>query len=309
MWNCYVHDCAVVVQQLGFQVVIYAHDLNVFRGYDRSISTALVLEDLHGCQHEVHRWGAANRVVFDSAKESFAILSTTCPEGNSFTVLGVRFDTKLLMHECARTTAEEAGWRLRTLFRTMRFYTDIELINLFKAHVLSIVDYRTPALYHAATSTLRSADFILTNFLKLVLVSDVQALVQFRLAPLSARRDMAMLGVIHRAVLGGGPRHVQEFSRVDTQCTRRSVRQRRHDKQLCADNFTSHPLESHRRSVFGLIRVYNLLPANVVGASSVSAFQQRLQKLMTCQATSGARDWQVLFSPRLQIVGHRLCRV
>ena len=37
------------------------------------------------------------------------------------------------------------------------------------------------------------------------------ALLYFGLAPLDARRDIAVLGVIHRTVLGLGPKHFQKF--------------------------------------------------------------------------------------------------
>ena len=42
-------------------------------------------------------WGDANQVSFDAAKESKHILSTTDPEGSTFKLLGVPFDTELSM--------------------------------------------------------------------------------------------------------------------------------------------------------------------------------------------------------------------
>eukprot|EP00969_Alexandrium_andersonii_P180106 7960468-Alexandrium_andersonii.AAC.1 len=56
------------------------------------------------CQRQLHRWGAANRVIFDSGKESARNVSRHRPAGGNFHVLGVEFDCKLLMydavHEC-----------------------------------------------------------------------------------------------------------------------------------------------------------------------------------------------------------------
>ena len=91
------------------------------------------------------------------------------------------------------------------LLRTRRFYTDADLVVLYKAHLLSYLEYRTPAIYHATRVVLGRLDAVQSRFLHDVGVNEVDALVHFRLAPLSARRDMAMLGLIHRTVLGKGP--------------------------------------------------------------------------------------------------------
>ena len=48
-------------------------------------------------------------------------------------------------------------------------------------------------------------------------MSDEDALFVFHLAPLSVRRDIAMLGVVHRTVLGWGPvqfRDTVSFSKL-----------------------------------------------------------------------------------------------
>ena len=109
------------------------------------------------------------------------------------------------MRSCVQTCVQEAAWRYRTLLRTHRFFTDVEFVWLFESHVLSFVEYRTPAVYHAAATTLSPFINALFSFLKKVGISEMDALVFFRLAPLSSRRDIVMLGVIRWAVLGEGP--------------------------------------------------------------------------------------------------------
>ncbi len=53
------------------------------------------------------------------------------------------------------------------------------------------------------------------------------------------------------------------------------------------------------RSVFGLVRIYNLLPSSIVeGAGTVSEFQSMLQGLVKQRAAAGFSDWQVILSPR-----------
>ena len=66
-----------------------------------------------------------------------------------------------------------AGWKLRTLLRTRRFYSDADLIVLYKAHLLSYLEYRTPAIYHATRAVISRLDAVQTRFLRDVGVDDV----------------------------------------------------------------------------------------------------------------------------------------
>ena len=81
----------------------------------------------------------------------------------------------------------------------------------YKARVLSYVEYRTSAVYHATDTVLEPLDRVQTGLLGRLGVPEVEALVEFRLAPLCCRRDMAMLGVLHRAALKKGPEHLHKF--------------------------------------------------------------------------------------------------
>eukprot|EP00959_Pyramimonas_sp_CCMP1952_P394801 8272026-Pyramimonas_sp.AAC.2 len=58
---------------------------------------------------------------------------------------------------------------------------------------------------HASSSVLAPRDALQTRFLNSLGISASDALFYFDLAPLSSRRDMSILGVIHRTVLGLGP--------------------------------------------------------------------------------------------------------
>ncbi len=308
LWNVFVGDAAIVFESAGFSVVIYADDVNAFKAYDASTPNATILADLRARQAELHRWGLANRVSFDAGKESFAVLSSTEPEGENFKVLGLEFDPKLSMRFCVQSCVSEASWRFRSLLRTRRFYNDAELVGLFKAHVLSFLEYRTPGVYHAASTTLLPLDRVLSKFLRDIGVSDVESLVVFNLAPLCSRRDIAMLGVIHRSLLGGGPPQLRQFFRLDVSNLRRSSRNVRHDRQLFC-NFGDRPLDVVKRSVFGLCRVYNLLPANIVECNAVASFQSALQKLLREQAELDRPNWQMLFSPRWAVQSHPLAQL
>lgn len=65
-----------------------------------------------------------------------------------------------------------------------------------------------------------------------------------------------------------------------------------------------------RRSILGLVSVYNLLPEYVVQANSVSRFQNKLHRLVKTRALSLDVNWDRLFSPRWSYVNpHPLVRL
>jgi hypothetical protein len=60
--------------------------------------------------------------------------------------------------------------------------------------------------------------------------------------------------------------------------------------------------ETLRRSLFGLVRIYNLLPQSVVDFKSVKEFQSILQGALRHAASLGIPNWDSLFSNRLRPV-------
>ncbi len=76
-------------------------------------------------------------------------------------MLGVTFYSELSMAESISELVSAAGWKLSTLLRTRRFYTDADLVVMKKAHLLSYLEYRTPAIYRATrTIILRRLDAV-----------------------------------------------------------------------------------------------------------------------------------------------------
>lgn len=253
------------------------------------------MKSLEMCQHELHKWGAANQVAFDATKESQHVLSLTDPTGDGFKLLGVPFDTELSMAAAVSDLVAAAGWKLRTLLRTRRFYSDADLIGLYKAHLLSYLEYRTPAIYHATRAILSRLDAVQARFLRDIGVDEETAFNTFNLAPLAARRDIAMLGLIHRTRLGKGPQQFREFFQNDP-----------HRPEKLIDPRTSYKSPLIRRSALGLVALYNMLPHNVVCVQSVSAFQKCLQAILGKFAIAGHPQWSEVFSPRLPLSTHPL---
>ena len=52
----------------------------------------------------------------------------------------------------------EATWKMAAILRTGKFFTDGELVNLYKSQLISYVEYRTAAIYHACNTVLAPLD-------------------------------------------------------------------------------------------------------------------------------------------------------
>ena len=295
LWNLFFEDARQAINECFYKEVVFADDLNAYRIYPSATHNSAIKMSLNNVQCELHKWGDANQVAFDAAKESQHVLSTSDPEGSSFKLLGVPFDTELSMASAVSELVSSAGWKMKTILRTRRFYTDADLIVFYKAHLLSYLEYRTPAIYHATRVVISRLDAVQSRFLRDIGVDDVTALVNFHLAPLSTRRDIAMLGLIHRTILGKGPSHFADFFQRDPQHPTKLV-----DPRVALRS----PLI--KRSAMGLVAIYNLLPHKVVCAKSVSAFQKGLQELIISFAVTGFPQWSEALSPRLPLALHPL---
>ena len=304
LWNVFFGDAERPIHKSGFTPVVYADDLNAIKEIDSTMDNAEALAEGRSCQSELHRWGRANGVTFDPGKESMHILSRTDPLGEAFKILGVSFDVKLIMEEAVLKLAAEAGWRIRTILRAQRFHTVAELVHLYKSQVLSYLEYRTVAIYHSCDTHLAHLDRVQNGFLRKIGITAEQALLEFNLAPLSTRRDMAMLGMIHRSVIGKGPSQLQAFFKP-VELPRRSTRAsaRMHSRQL-KEFRTGQFSALIARSALGLVSVYNLLPQAIVDASSVKEFQCCLQSVVKNKASSDAERWEFFFSPRICMYSH-----
>ena len=94
------------------------------------------MDELKNCQEQLHSWGRANQVLFDSGKESFHILHPRSPVGDSFRLLGVTFDPALIMKTACYEIAAVAAGRIQILLRSAKFYSRADLVCQYKSHVL-----------------------------------------------------------------------------------------------------------------------------------------------------------------------------
>ena len=126
-------------------------------------------------------------------------------------MLSVEFDGALTMENEVEDLANRCYWKLRILLRAQRYFSMEQLMIQYKTHILPFLEHSTPALYHATDTLLSTVDRVQKTFLRRVGLTEEAAFLDHNLLPLSTRRDIAMLGVVHRTVLGEGPPHFQKW--------------------------------------------------------------------------------------------------
>ena len=298
LWNGFFGDAKRATSILDFFEVVFADDFNCAKEFSPATTIEDVMENLKRCQESLHSWGRANSVSFDAKKESLHVLHRRQGCGGNFKQLGVTFDARLSMEDGIGEIANEAGWRLRAILRPQRFFKLSELMRLYKSQVLSYLESATPAIFHAAPSHLFLLDRIQRRFIRAVSLDECEALEEFRLAPLTARRHMAMLGLLHRIVLGIAPAQLADLFplAIPPNSSRTPTRLWliRHDKQLCERR---HHTDVFGRSLFGMARVYNFLPQTIANSLTVKMFQRSLQNGLRRAAKANIDNWQNMFSP------------
>jgi len=297
-WNLYFADSRFAVPRVGLTEVVYADDLNAFKAFLRRVPANDVLERLQQCQVSLHRWGFGNRVEFDLGKEDIFLLDRWSTSCRTFKVLGVVFDEKLRMHAAVHELAVQAGWRLRAILRARAFFTIRQLVHLYRAQVLSYIESGSAAFFHAAASVLSPLDGIHSRFVRALGLTESDAAVRFGMLPLGTRRDIAALGFLHRRVLGLAPRCFDELFPLDGPSTARHETRRLshlHSKQL-RDPVQGRETEVFKRSIFGTIAIYNMLPTSLVDLCSVKRFQFVLAASFREQARVGTLGWEGMFS-------------
>ena len=137
----------------------------------------------------------------------------------------------------------------------------------------------------------------MVDFLGELEVSVEEELLEFNLAPLGLRRDVAMMGILFKVSRREAPGPIQGlFSLYPENLDRFGFRSggERHSRQLLDPVAFHHPVMI-RRSVFGLIKVFNRLPQKLIDAANASCFQRMLQNQAKDAAQAGIPDWELMF--------------
>ena len=218
LWNIFFADVADAVQASHANEAVSADDLNAFRAFDAKTTNEQVKLDMADCQQVVHLWGTTNGVALDPMKESFfMVLHHVSGEGPVFKLLGAVFDAKLVMEAAVTAIVRKAGPKLTALLRTKPYYSTGDMMQAYKSHVLCLLEGATGAVYHASATVLARLDHLQERFLRELNLIEEDAFLNFNLAPLSLRREIAMLGLIFKCAKG------EKLTRSCARCFREAL--------------------------------------------------------------------------------------
>ena len=164
LWNTFYADVRIPVLDSECTDIIFADDLNTFQGSPRNTKNGDIQECMRKCQEQVHTLGTSNMVEFDGAKEHFIILDHWGSFGTDFKLLGAIFDTRLLMTSHCDKVAQVCCWKVHTLIRQRFALGKDNAWQIFKAHVLPVLEASTPAIYHASNTVLNKIDAVHGRF-------------------------------------------------------------------------------------------------------------------------------------------------
>ena len=177
--------------------IAFADDLSIFKNYKHSTDNSKIMKELKECQANLHRWGRANQVCFETKKETMHVISKSDPLGENFKILACTFDVKLNMDDEIENLVKIVSWKFRLLLRSKKYYDTTDLIIEYKARVLAYMECRTAAIYHATKTRTNKVNHLQEHFIKELDVNANDAFLKHNLAPLENRRNIAMLGMIH----------------------------------------------------------------------------------------------------------------
>ena len=140
---------------------------------------------------------------FDGDKESFVILHPSLGEGDDFRLLGLMVDNQLRMQVAVETLLKKARPKMQALMRTRSHYALESMMFQYKTHVLGSLDSVTTGIFHAGATIPAPLDRVQITFVHNFKIDVTDAFIHHNLAPLSLRRDIVMLGFLHKSSLSG----------------------------------------------------------------------------------------------------------
>ena len=160
------------------------------------------------------------------------------------------------------------------------------------------MEIRDGDIFHASTHILEKLDAIHYSFLRDLDLSPSEAFMEFNFAPPKLRRNIGILGLLHKRVLGLSHPLFQELLPFCSDVPG-SFSQGQHDKQLYGHlPDVSFQLVLYCHSIFAMTYVYNRLPQSVIDCRTISLFQRCLTKSAREACFAGDPDWVDFFSCR-----------
>ena len=188
--------------------------------------------------------------------------------------------------------------RIVTMLRTRDKYSTESMIQQYKSHVLGLLEHSNSSILHACDSQLQRLDSVQRRFLHGLALTEEIAFRVYNLAPPTLRRDIGVLGLIHKRVLGlAHPAYSVLLPWAPPLVVPPGGILTRHNKQL--DSHGMDVIFNHGlffRSIFGLTEVYNRLPQIIVNFDTVKDFQAALTNMARYRCSRGAEHWKYSFN-------------
>ena len=217
-------------------------------------------------------------------------------------MLGCHFDVKLTMNVAIDKIISKIRPKIQAMTRTIGVYSPGDMLQQFKTHIWGYTEYTNGAIMHATETNLHRLDNLQKGFLRNLDISAEDAFVNHNFAPTNLRRDIGILGFIHKRILEKCHPLLLELM------PRRDADQfDSHSKQIYVG--VDHIFKFHslfHRSVFGKIFIYNRLTQSLINEDSVSGFQRRLTLIAKARCAAGDPNWSRCFHDIECLQPHRL---
>ena len=153
------------------------------------------------------------------------------------------------------------------------------------------------AYFHASTTLLEKVDQVQRSFVHKLGLTEQEAFLNFNFAPSSLRRNIAVLGLLHKRVLGQCHPTFERLLPYAEQSI--DFRTFAHSKQLYGHRLeATHHRSLFSKSIFKMVDIYNNLPQHVVDVDKVTKFQHLLTEKARVRCRQGMPFWWQSFSAR-----------
>ena len=129
------------------------------------------------------------------------------------------------------------------------------------------------------------------------MITEASAFIDYNFAPPCLRRDVAILGLIHKRALGLAHVAYEQLLPFAPLSWYSLPRPPQHNKQLNIHrDLCIYKHNMFNRSIFGMVDVYNRLSQRMVNYDSVKSFQSELTKIAKQRCARGEATWKTTFS-------------
>ena len=236
---------------------------------------------------------------FDPSKEHVVVPHPSEYHGAAFKLRGCMLDADLAMDSAIDLLLTKIRPKITAILRTRGYYSVPDFITQFKTHIWGLMEANMGGIFHASSYRLAKIDHAQDRFLRELGLSAEQAFLEFNFAPPKLRRNIGILGLLHKRVLGLCH---PSFDRLIPWYNARfnAPRGHGHNKQLYGHWVEiSHCQGLYDRSIFAMVDIYNNLPQHAVDNATVSGFQNYLNHIAHTRCQQGDVVWASSFSRRV----------